>query len=242
MHSEQWTSPASTYWRPSFGVRRVARFALIESLVTEVVTDPGPAHQAFSVAPTGVADALRTALEEQDEEVTRTLFARQNGLADGVYSAVVDIPVPPGGLDTAVRDLRTIGWRLRWYGAAPGWALRLVLGRLAGERQQRWRPDALVEGARVDWWRVARASPGKLMLRSMGWMPGDAWLAYRLDGGRLRQVAAFRARGLPGFLYWKLLKPVHRVAFAQMARRRVRAMSGARWRTPARRVPTWPQG
>jgi hypothetical protein len=54
--------------------------------------------------------------------------------------------------------------------------------------------------------------------------------------------AAFRARGLPGFLYWKLLEPVHRVAFAQMVRRRVRAMSGARWRTPARRVPTWPQG
>jgi hypothetical protein len=53
-------------------------------------------------------------------------------------------------------------------------------------------------------------------------MPGEAWLGYRLVDGRLRQVAAFRPRGLPGFVYWKLLAPVHRVAFARMARRRVR--------------------
>ena len=43
---------------------------------------------------------------------------------------------------------------------------------------------------------------------------------------RLHQVAAFRPRGIPGFLYWKLLTPVHRVAFDRMARRRVRRASG----------------
>jgi hypothetical protein len=53
-------------------------------------------------------------------------------------------------------------------------------------------------------------------------MPGEAWLGYRLVDRRLHQVAAFRPRGLPGFVYWKLLAPVHRVAFARMARRRVR--------------------
>lgn len=82
-------------------------------------------------------------------------------------------------------------------------------------------------GANVDWWRIVRAEPDQLVLRSVGWFPGDAWLGYRVGEGSLHQVAAFRPRGVPGFLYWKLLGPVHRVVFDRMARHRVwRAIGG----------------
>lgn len=50
-------------------------------------------------------------------------------------------------------------------------------------------------------------------------MPGEAWLGYRVADGRLRQVAAFRPSRASRVIYWKLLAPVHRVAFARMARR-----------------------
>lgn len=219
-----WLTPhLSSYWVDLVTpVDRSVSHALIESLVTEVVvTEPEPARQAFSVAPMGVADALRAALDDQDEEVTRSLFTRRNGLVDGVYSVVAEVAVRPDVKDAVVRDLGAIGGRLRWYGAAPGWQLRLLLGRLAGEHLRRRRADAVVQGALVDWWRVARVEPGELVLRSAGWVPGDAWLGYRLADRRLCQVAAFRPRGLPGFLYWKLLAPMHRLAFARMARRRV---------------------
>jgi hypothetical protein len=153
--------------------------------------------------------------------VTASLLDRADGLADGVYTVTMDLAVPPDRWDAVARDLTTIGGSFRWYGAAAGWALRVALGRVAGERLRRRRAAAVAPGASVDWWRAARVEPGLLVLRSDGWFPGDAWLGYRLVGGRLRQVAAFRPTGVPGFLYWKLLVPVHRIAFTRMAQRRV---------------------
>ena len=219
-----WLTPhLSSYWVDLVTpVDRSVSHALIESLVTEVVVvDLEPASRAFSVTPMGVERALGAALDDQDEEVTRSLFALRNGLVDGVYSVVVDVAIPPGTEDLIVRDLETIGGRLSWYGAAPGWIARLALGRLVGERLRRHRPAAVEPGALVDWWRIAWVRSGELVLRSVGWFPGDAWLGYRAGQDALHQVAAFRPRGVPGFLYWKLLEPVHRVAFDRMVRRRV---------------------
>lgn len=219
-----WLTPhLSSYWVDFVTpVDRSVSHALIESLTAEViVTDPEPARRAFSVTPMGVERALATALDDQDDEVTCSLFARSNGLADGVYSVIADVVLPSNAENDIARDLSEIGGRLNWYGAAPGWIARLILGRLMGERLRRRRPAAVVQGALVDWWLVARVSTGELVLRSVGWSPGDAWLGYRVDQGILRQVAAFRPRGVLGFLYWKLLAPVHRLVFAQMARHRV---------------------
>jgi uncharacterized protein YbjT (DUF2867 family) len=223
-----WLTPhLSSYWVDLVTpVDRSVSHSLIESLVTEVVVLNGaPTQHAFSVVPMGVERALITALDDQDNDVAHTLFARGPGQRDGVYTVVASLEIP-SGLDVAIRrDLTTIGGSLRWYGAAPGWALRLLLGRLAGERLRPRRPAALVTGALVDWWRVALIEDGQLVLRSDGWFPGDAWLGYRVLEGSLRQVAAFRPRGITGFIYWRLLGPLHRIVFDQMIRHRVRRAS-----------------
>jgi uncharacterized protein YbjT (DUF2867 family) len=104
-----WLTPhLSSYWVDLVTpVDRSVSHALIESLVTEVVVvDPEPARRAFSVTPMGVERALAAALDDQDEEVTRSLFARRDGLVDGVYSVVVDVAIPTGTEDVVVRDLR----------------------------------------------------------------------------------------------------------------------------------------
>jgi uncharacterized protein YbjT (DUF2867 family) len=225
-----WLTPhLSSYWVDLVTpVDRRVSHALSESLVAEVVVvDPEPVRRAFSVEPMGVGCALSIALDDQDEEVSNSLFTRQSGLVDGVYSVVLDAAIPPGTEGALARDLESIGGRIGWYGAAPGWTARLVLGRLVGEHLRRRRAVAVVPGALIDWWRVVRVARGQLVLRSVGWFPGDAWLGYSTGEGSIRQVAAFRPRGIPGFLYWKLLTPVHRVAFERMARRRVRAASGS---------------
>jgi uncharacterized protein YbjT (DUF2867 family) len=218
------TPHLSSYWVDLVTpVDRAVSHALIESLVTEVVvTDAGPTQGAFSVTPMGVERALAIALKDQAEGVTRSLFDRRSGLADGVHTVVVDIAAQAGVDEAVARDLEEIGGTLGWYGAALGWALRILLGRLVGERLRRGKSEPLEEGALVDWWRVARIEPGELVLRGVGWFPGDAWLGFRVRGGSLRQVAAFRPRGVPGFLYWKLLWPVHDFAFHRMARHRIR--------------------
>jgi hypothetical protein len=220
-----WLTPhLSSYWVDLVTpVDRSVSHALIESLVTEVVvTNTEPTRRAFSVTPMGVESALTAALNDQADEVTRSLFDRRNGLVEGVYSVVVDVAVPPEVVEAAARDLKEIGGTLGWYGAAVGWAGRLLLGRLVGERLRRGKPEFLEPGALVDWWRIARTESGELVLRGVGWFSGDAWLGFRVEEGSLRQVAAFRPRGIPGFLYWKLLWPVHGLAFDRMARHRVR--------------------
>ncbi len=217
------TPRLSSYWVDLVTpVDRSISHALIESLVTEVVVvDDESAKHAFSVVPMGIEKALGAALDDQDEEVAHSLFARCNGLIDGVYSVVTDVAIPPGTEDALVTDLGAVGGKLSWYGAAFGWMARIVLGRLMGEHLRRRRSATLEPGALVDWWRIAGAGSGELVLRSVGWFPGDAWLGYRAKEGVLRQVAAFRPLGIPGFLYWKLLSPVHRVTFIRMARHRI---------------------
>ena len=138
-----------------------------------------------------------------------------------MHTVVVDIAARAGVDEAVASDLERIGGTLGWYGAAPGWVLRLLLGRLVGEHLRRQKPDLLEEGALVDWWRIARIERGELVLRGVGWFSGDAWLGFRVRGGSLRQVAAFRPR-CSRLLYWKLLWPVHDFAFHRMARHRIR--------------------
>jgi uncharacterized protein YbjT (DUF2867 family) len=225
-----WLTPhLSSYWVDFVTpVDRSVSHALIESLVTEVVViDSESAGRVFSVTPMGVEQALAAALDDQAEEVARSLFDRRNGLVDGVYTVAVEVAVPPSVAGAIALDLGTIGGRFDWYGAAPGWGARLVLGRLAGEHLRRRRPDAVAAGALVDWWRIVRAEDQQLILSSVGWFPGDAWLGYCVGQNSLRQVAAFRPRGIPGTLYWMSLGPIHRWAFRRMARHRVRRASRA---------------
>jgi uncharacterized protein YbjT (DUF2867 family) len=226
-----WLTPhLSSYWVDLVTpVDRSVSHALIESLVTEVVVvDQERTRQAFSVEAMGVEQALGAALDDQGEEITTSLFTRPSGLVDGVYTVVVDVPIPRGLYEPIARDLESVGGRLAWYGAVPGWIGRIVLGYFVGERLRRRRSDEFVVGALVDWWRIAQIQPGELVLRGVGWFPGDAWLGYRVRDESLRQVAAFRPRGIPGFLYWKLLGPIHRVAFACMARHRIRRVTTTR--------------
>jgi hypothetical protein len=220
-----WLTPhLSSYWVDLVTpVDRLISHALIESLVTEVVVVNGArTQQAFSITPMGVERALMTALDEQEQDVAQSLFARRRGQSDGVYTVVASLEVPANLREAIQRDFGAIGGSLRWYGAAPGWALRLVLGRLVGERLRPRTCDALIPGALVDWWRVAQIDETQLVLRSEGWFPGDAWLGYRIHEGRLQQVAAFRPRGVPGFIYWKLLGPLHHIVFDRMIRHRIR--------------------
>jgi hypothetical protein len=100
-----------------------------------------------------------------------------------------------------------------------------MLGRLVGERWKLSSPRAPVQGETVDWWFVARRDPGILVLRAISWFPGEGWLAYECTEDELVQVGALRPKGIPGFLYWKLLQPVHHRVFQALARHRVKRAS-----------------
>ncbi len=97
-------------------------------------------------------------------------------------------------------------------------------------RRGRPDPETPLPGSTLDFWRVERYEPGRLLrLRAEMRVPGRAWLEFRAepDGAstELTQIAQFEPRGLIGLLYWYLLWPIHEVMFRGMLRRIAAAAS-----------------
>jgi hypothetical protein len=74
-------------------------------------------------------------------------------------------------------------------------------------------------GDMLNYCRVEALEPGRLLrLRSTLRAPGDGWMEWRVEEQMpgtswLTQTAFFAPRGLPGFLYWIALGPLHRLIF-----------------------------
>ncbi len=217
------TPRLSSYWLDFVTpVDRRVSGALIESLVTEVVVeDQGRTDAAFAIEPMGLPDALSAALDDQTLELDHDLLRRETGLQDGVYTVRVAAPLSratPGRLEA---DLERIGGSYSWYGLSWAWRVRAFVGRAVGEYWELGAPTKIVQGAVVDWWRIVRRGPGILVLRAIRWLPGEAWLGYGVDEHEFVQVGSLRPKGIPGFLYWMLLQPVHRRVFWLLARHRL---------------------
>ena len=217
------TPRLSSYWLDLVTpVDRRVSHALIESLGTEVVVqDQGRTDAAFAIEPMGLGDALLAALDDQALQLDHDLLSRENGLRDGVYTVRVNAPLSGGASARLDADLVRIGGSYSWYGLAFAWKTRALLGRVVGERWKLSHPQEVVDGAAVDWWFVARREPGLLVLRAVGWFPGEAWLGYCCTDHELVQVGSLRPKGVPGFIYWKMLQPVHHQVFRALARYRV---------------------
>jgi uncharacterized protein YbjT (DUF2867 family) len=217
------TPRLSSYWLDLVTpVDRRVSHSLIESLVTEVVVeDRGRTDAAFGIEPMGLADALSAALDDQALALDHDLLSSEDGLKDGVYTVRVNTPLSGAASTRLDADLARIGGSYSWYGLAFAWKLRALLGRVTGEKWKLSHPQEIVRGAAVDWWLVARRDPGILVLSAVRWFPGEAWLGYQCTEHELIQVGSLRPKGIPGFLYWKMLQPVHRQVFRALARHRV---------------------
>jgi uncharacterized protein YbjT (DUF2867 family) len=66
------------------------------------------------------------------------------------------------------------------------------------------------------------AREGLLRLKADSKIPGEYWLEWEAtphtDGCLLEQTVFFAPKGLPGFLFWNLLKPLHRSIFKKLTR------------------------
>jgi hypothetical protein len=217
------TPRLSSYWLDLVTpVDHRVSHTLIESLVTEVVVeDQERTDSAFGIQPMGLAAALSAALDDQADELDESLMSRESGLRDGVYTVRVTVPCSNPTSTRIDADLERIGGSYRWYGLPFAWRVRALVGRIIGEYWELSSLQEIVQGTAVDWWLVVRRDRGMLVLRAIRWFPGEAWLGYRCSEEELVQVGTLRPKGIPGFLYWKLLQPVHRRVFQALARHRV---------------------
>jgi uncharacterized protein YbjT (DUF2867 family) len=200
-----------------------------------VVTDP-TAAELLPIRPRGVREAIRRAIEREDQRVAATRWCdalsstrtppRYGGVrlgSRGLDSREVAVAVPP---PAAFTPIRRIGGHVGWYYGTWLWRVRGALDKLAGGpglRRGRRDPDQLAVGDTLDFWRVRDIESDRLLrLRAEMRLPGRAWLQFEVRpdgrGSRIRQTAIFDPRGLLGLLYWYALWPVHQFVFAGMLR------------------------
>ena len=212
---------------------RVGR-RLVDSLRNETIVTDERATDVFGVHPRGMAEAIARALVAEDEEfaATRWIDALPSHPADDPYGGVrfgtrlvdtreVELPLSPA---RAWEPVARIGGRTGWYACDWLWRARGFLDLLVGGvglRRGRRDPRRAVPGDVIDFWRVERVTPGRLLrLRAEMKLPGRAWLQFEVEGqgdrSTLRQTALFDPRGLAGLLYWYGIWPLHRVVFRRM--------------------------
>ncbi len=111
------------------------------------------------------------------------------------------------------------GWLYgTWLWQVRGWVDRFFGG--VGVGRGRRNPDDVHVGDAVDFWRVEKVEPGRLLrLRAEMRMFGPGWLEFEAqpqpDGStRLLQTAFYAPRGFLGHVYWHSLVPFHAFIFS----------------------------
>jgi len=214
---------------------RVGR-KLVESLRNPTVVSNDLALQTFALRPRGVVEAMTRALGFEDGTFARTRWSDAlsssgppktwGGVRFGsrlVDSRTVRVAVDP---EAAFAPIRRIGGATGWYYANVLWSLRGFLDLLVGGvglRRGRRDPQSLQVGDALDFWRVERYEPPRLLLLQAEMkLPGRAWLEFEVEGdasgSTLRQSAIFDPVGLMGLLYWYGIWPLHQAIFAGMLR------------------------
>jgi len=210
--------------------------ALVSSMKVEVVCRDDEINRLLDLHPQGYRDSLlRTFSEIEDNLIVSSWKdSMVSGRLRLNLSEFLNVPVHGCFRDSrsveGIREERCINriWRIGgdtgWYYADWAWKLRGLIDKLfggVGLRRGRTHPEHISPGDSIDFWRVlyANREEGRLLLYAEMKLPGEAWLEFRIDGGRLVQTATFRPRGLLGRLYWYLLYLPHMIIFRNMARK-----------------------
>lgn len=128
----------------------------------------------------------------------------------------LDIAASP---ESIYRLFTAMGGRNGWPYANWLWSLRGRLDKLLGGASHLNGNGGVKEGDALDYYRVERLEPDHLMrLYSELRAPGEGWMEWCVErapgnSSTLTQTAFFAPRGLPGFLYWALLGPLHHFVF-----------------------------
>lgn len=210
---------------------------LLEGLRNEVIVKSDTAKTLFpDIDPMPYSEAVQRALMRlQDDEVETTW-------SDSLSSSLGDdkpvILTSYEGLlleqrQTVVRApqkyvfsaFSSIGGRRGWPTYNYLWRIRGGIDSFLGGvgfRRGRRHPTELRVGDALDFWRVEAIEPDSLLrLRAEMKVPGLAWLQFKTEkinqkNTRLVQTALFDPKGLPGFLYWYFLYPIHGFIFGSM--------------------------
>lgn len=195
-----------------------------------IVQDPAAGLVFPTIRPLGYEKAIAHALGRLSPVEIRTLHPGETNRARIIKQEGFLIDVRQIQLDVdpeaVYRVLMQLGGQRGWFYMNWLWRMRGQLDRLWGGPGMRGRKMGrnLEIGDIVDYYRVEALESGRLLrLRAELKSPGEGWMEWsvKAQGSRgtvLVQKAYFAPKGVPGFLYWYLLYPVHALVFAGLVR------------------------
>jgi len=204
---------------------------LVQGVVHPVTADTTKARHLFpNIQPADYRTSVRRALAKIDQGEIETrwtgaLSTKPYELIDweGMIREVRRRPVRCSP-NQVFQTITSLGGEKGWLVWDWAWKCRGLFDQLIGGpglRRGRRHPQELRSGETLDFWRVEKVLPDKLLrLRAEMKVPGKAWLQFEIDPqGKqsiLTQTAFFRPHSLPGFLYWWVLYPIHALIFSDM--------------------------
>lgn len=241
------TPEAASYWMALvtplyFNVGR----KLVASVKSDSVVMDTSAMEAFSVRPRGLAEAISRAIRNEDQEFAAThwsdaLASSKSehhlwGVAFGhrrVDSYIKITRYPPSEV---FFPIQCIGGEHGWYAYQWLWWIRGTLDRWLGGvglRRGRRDPVDLRVGDAIDFWRVEKFIPNRLLLLfSELELPGRAWTYFEVapheEGSEVRITAVFDPKGLWGRLNWYSASPYHYFVFNSMLKGIIKAVERKR--------------
>ena len=213
---------------------------MVDSMRNETTVRSNMADKLFDTRPRGLQEAIERALRNEDHEYAETRWSdalpteveHWGGASVGhrrVFTRSVRVDWQAR---QAFAPIQRIGGPTGWYYWNWFWWLRgLVDMARGGVGLRRGRRDLsdLRVGDTVDFWRVERFEPDRLLRLSAEMkIPGRLWLQFEVDRRhhltQVRQTTIFDAAGYVGLAYWYALYPLHRRVFAGMLAGMERAM------------------
>ncbi len=210
--------------------------ALVDSMKVEVVCRDNEINQILGITPMSYSQAIERALAVIDDNQIVSSWKDAFSSSNLNFRISDFLSVPSHGCfkdkksyrvashEKCVANIWSIGGSKGWYFANWLWLVRGFIDKLfggVGLRRGRTHSTEIAPGDAIDFWRVlyANKEESRLLLYAEMKLPGEAWLEFKVKGGRLFQVATFRPKGLLGRLYWIMLYPAHIFIFRIMARR-----------------------
>ena len=207
---------------------------LVRGVIRPLHADTTSARKYFpAIQPASYQQAVERALMRTEEDKIETHWS--GALADGMTYEAEDwegtfqeirTTVSQAPPEAVFRSFTSLGGEKGWLFWEWAWRIRGFLDQLVGGpglRRGRRDPIHLLPGEAVDFWRVVSVdAPRELRLRAEMKVPGKARLQWEAvpegQGTRLVQTAMFTPNGLPGFLYWYALYPLHHLIFSGLVK------------------------
>lgn len=207
--------------------------ALVHSMKIEVICRNNDINKILNIYPSTYQEALIRAFSKIENNDIISSW-KDAYASSGLKSNISDFTqVPTFGCfidqrsknfdnqTTCINKIWSIGGKKGWYYGDWLWKLRGFLDKLSGGvglRRGRTNLNSINVGDALDFWRVLYANKkgGRLLLLAEMKLPGEAWLEFKIDAGKLTQTATFRPLGLAGRLYWNAVLPFHGFIFSGM--------------------------